>query len=932
MKKFFFFRSSSSGNSNPVPPSSTDKQVSRENPSDSGISPGLRRSLSFSSASFHDGALGRRNLSNLGDPSGSPCTSSNVSLKRSDCCSSRHRTHTPERQSKVKCLETLAVQNAHEVEKPGSAASSGTYCDSSESSSYCSSSVSNKVLDRYIDGEQQQERTAPKSNSSQKNHIGNGNGGGKRPPRVQYTAPASPTESAKEKLWSHSFREAKGTQHYFSSRDWVENGFNHESPRRIAKHVIERLSQSRVLPKASSKEFDPDIPITIEDIYGGSLKRCPSLNSDEILKRSFPLDRSDEITNGYHHKEIPGLVKRNCFHSDDNCEVLNSDEAEEDIDVELLRKSKEAEERVMVLSEDLEQENFIQDSGFSVPALIQTIRNLTEDKVSMALEVSAVLHGRIAERASAKEELRLVRDDFDSRTRRLEKEKNELQLALEKELDRRSSEWSFKLEKYQAEEHRLRERVRELAEQNVSLQREVSSFSEREMGTKSRMENSELQLKELTARVEETGEDNQNLQQNLSELQEKCRTAEEDRDCIRRNYEEKEKECKELHKSITRLLRTCSEQEKTIDGLRGLSEEVRMKSSLENFDKPLGKMQMEQIRLTGVEQALRKEVESYRLEVDSLRHENMNLYHRLKGSSKEGGFSTFKLDQELWNRICCLQNQGLSLLNENTQLCSKLLDYIKAKAGQIPESRQGIEVVKNGLDGQFVVDADMKVQGFKRGTENLRRNLKTMSAVLHEKSNLVALEPHSHCLEDELGQLNNKSLEGVIRSELKAETLLTSLLREKLYSKELDVEQLQAELAAAVRGNDVLRCEVQNALDTLSCVTHKMKDLELQMIKKDENIIQLQKDLQECTKELTIMRGMLPKVSEERDLIWEEVKQYSEKNMLLNSEVSVLKKKIEALDEDILLKEGQITILRDTLGKPFDLLGSPDSMQEFLLE
>lgn len=77
----------------------------------------------------------------------------------------------------------------------------------------------------------------------------------------------------------------------------------------------------------------------------------------------------------------------------------------------------------------------------------------------------------------------------------------------------------------------------------------------------------------------------------------------------------------------------------------------------------------------------------------------------------------------------------------------------------------------------------------------------------------------------------------------------------------------------------------------------------------------------------------MPKVSEERDMMWDEVKQYSEKNMQLNVEVNALKKKIESLDEDILLKEGQITILKDTLGnKRFDLLGSPDSMREFLLE
>lgn len=61
--------------------------------------------------------------------------------------------------------------------------------------------------------------------------------------------------------------------------------------------------------------------------------------------------------------------------------------------------------------------------------------------------------------------------------------------------------------------------------------------------------------------------------------------------------------------------------------------------------------------------------------------------------------------------------------------------------------------------------------------------------------------------------------------------MVTSLLREKLYSKELQVEQMEAELASAVRGNDILRSEVQNALDNLSSVTHKLKDLELQVRK-----------------------------------------------------------------------------------------------------
>ncbi|KAJ1400234.1 putative myosin-10 [Sesbania bispinosa] len=88
---------------------------------------------------------------------------------------------------------------------------------------------------------------------------------------------------------------------------------------------------------------------------------------------------------------------------------------------------------------------------------------------------------------------------------------------------------------------------------------------------------------------------------------------------------------------------------------------------------------------------------------------------------------------------------------------------------------------------------------------------------------------------------------------------------------------MQAELATAVRGNDILRSEVQNALDNLSSASHQLKDLELQMLKKDESINRLQSDLQESTRELSIMRGILPKVSEERDLMWEKVKQYSER-------------------------------------------------------
>jgi len=103
------------------------------------------------------------------------------------------------------------------------------------------------------------------------------------------------------------------------------------------------------------------------------------------------------------------------------------------------------------------------------------------------------------------------------------------------------------------------------------------------------------------------------------------------------------------------------------------------------------------------------------------------------------------------------------------------------------------------------------------------------------------------------------------------------------------------------------------------------------MVKKDENINRMEINLQEAAKELLT----LPKVLEEREEMWKEVKECRKRNMDLESEKEMLKKKVEKLEEDTLFKEGQITILKDTLGsRHFDLpLSSPEfSYNDFLVQ
>ncbi|KAG9458493.1 hypothetical protein H6P81_003001 [Aristolochia fimbriata] len=944
MKKLFFFRSgSTNGSSNPPPPqekvywekpsesngSHTNKQSHDTNkgskksfkPRNQQNSTGsvLRRCRSFSSPSTSSDP-GDHDL----DPKRSTSTSSPCLYQELDG-PNWHRSLTPERIIKSRKAEQKLVLES--VENYDYSGSTRGFAESPENSPCTSpvplkcqaprlSQVSNEVLDLYIDGEHQENR--PRSDTSQRSSpLSCKDGplaesrilpGTRRPPRIRSRGPTSPT-NFKGNLRSYSFRETRDC-HARQLRGRPEEDVWPSSPHRLAKSVVDRLTEE-FPPKSrhKSQEFNCETSsTTVEDIFEAHSELHPCLNPNTFLEKiDIVPDVNQETTNEYCLKGTSGLAKQSFLNGNDFVNTRHEQlqlRKEEEIDLELHRKGKEAEERFLLLSEKLEE------GALSVGSIMDEMRNLV-------FEVSAQLQSRLTERTCAREALKLAKMELDSRTRRLEKEKNELQASLEKDLDRRSREWSVKLEKYQSEEQRLRERVRELAEQNVSLQREVSQFNTRDMEARNKMTDLESQLNSVTLRMEEMGADNCKLQTAVADLEGRSEDAESDRDSISRRYREKEKEIKDLQKEVARLQRIYSEQEKTISGLRqGVIEEIGRQSS-EKCDS-LVNLQLEQVRLTGVEHSLRKEIESYRAEVDSLRHENISLLHRLNG----GRSSQFRLEEELHAQVEYFQHQCFSLLDDGSHIYAKLLEFVKVCQN---DDRTAKGLV-GAMDSYSILEYDMKLQSFRKGVENIKRGLQTLSTMLQDK---VELDTRK-CQSPASGSLPLEEYD--IERELKVEKLLTKALREKLYSQNLELEQLRSDVATSVRGNDLLRCEIQRAKDAFSSISHKMKDLELQMMRKDESINQLQMELQQSMKELTVTRGILPKVSEERDMMWEEVKQYSEKNMLLNCELASLKKKIEALDEDILLKEGQITILKDSLNKkPFEILYDPISNKDFIL-
>lgn len=360
--------------------------------------------------------------------------------------------------------------------------------------------------------------------------------------------------------------------------------------------------------------------------------------------------------------------------------------------------------------------------------MFQLIQQLTEDRKQLAHELSSEIKARVTERFAAKEQYKQRKNELETITRRLEKEKSEVQTTLEREMDRRSDDWSIRLSRFQSEEERLHERVRELAEQNVSFQREVTFLEANKAEASTKVARLEMQNSKLNDDLEELRNEHEKLHSSSVDLQARFANVVEERDHVREYLKAKEGENKALHKVIARLQTTCNEQERTITGLRqGCIDELDRKFvECTNSDKTR-KLQMELIRLTGVEQKLRGEIRSCDLEVESLRQENIALLNRLQGAGNGASFSLIRLDQELQSRVDNLQMQGLSLLDKISQLCVKLLDLLKHK-------RHENEYL-SGNDALTFSDYTFEYQSLKGGIEGLKRSLKAINSILNEKQN-----------------------------------------------------------------------------------------------------------------------------------------------------------------------------------------------------
>ncbi|WVZ56764.1 hypothetical protein U9M48_007250 [Paspalum notatum var. saurae] len=843
--------------------------------------PRLRRSFSFTSSAI-DHSLDEQMLSYSRDI---PCYMPNDSDVPGHFSEVECYTLSPERHTSRRW-----IPNSNEFQETDSSHSRWQSCSTGHSPINSPVAIKcrparltskNEVLDLYIDGGQEViNRLNEKQNKEfpikSAPYLGRG-----RPPRPHSTVPPSPKckeiienpSNIDTDAW-HSQLAHQGMRDACKVASMYHEG-GHDA--RLSEASSEKLSHFEECKSQSTTSVD-DIYEDLQDVQPPS-PFFYSTSTDHISSATSKYFADDDCYHGQSHS-------------------VRDFNLEHETDGKLLRRAKEV-DACLVENSKL---NALSDKRLNSNEMLQVIKCLIEDRKTLAFELSSQIKSRLTERFAAKEQYKISKLELETRARRLEREKIDVKSTLERELDRRSNDWSVKMERFQSEEQRLQERVRELAEQNVLFQREITLLESYKVDASSRIESLLLQNKDLNNELQKVKDDHDNVHSSLVELQDDLTKAIQERDTIREYLKDKEEGTKALHKIIARLQRTSIEQEKTINSLRqGFSAELEKRTAGNNDI--LNRMQMELVRLTGVEQNLRREIQSCTLEMESLRQENVALFNRLKKSEDEMNFSTIRLDQELHARVDNLQTQGLSLLDDTSQLCGKLLELIKSKKGEN----------SSDVDALVAIEYTLKYQSVQGGIANLRQRLHAIKSLLAEKQNEEIGQSTGGCL---LGQKNYPGYDHIwddIEIKLREEAMITKILKEKLLSKELDIEQLQSDLAASVRVQEVS--------------------------KKGEIINQVELDYQESAKQLTALRCTLKTVSDERDVSWQESKQLRRTISGLQIEVASLKQKIRALDEDlqlkeseILLREGEISILRDSIDKPFDIICSPRSMKQFGME
>ncbi|MCO5575445.1 hypothetical protein L7F22_029246 [Adiantum nelumboides] len=646
--------------------------------------------------------------------------------------------------------------------------------------------------------------------------------------------------------------------------------FKYLSARMVAEKLVKVLGKEKLKPQL-------DRPISCELQSSLALSKEQAVNyKKEITKQDLctehsslgsarnsnknALELSVIVSPNVNNASYRNLRNGNYLKVETGCENQRSLEARavarEELVLSLDKESTlwEAKYRSRV-SEDNAPETVVPDFN----NLKHEIIKLRKEKKDLALEVAQEIRARIFEQNVAADRLRHMKMESETKVAAIEKDKDNLQESLEKELERRGNEWCAKLEKIKAEERKLRERAKELAEDKVEFQKVVSSFKEREAASRVEIAQLESLISTLKQRLKASEVEMAQQMQASAGTLERMRSSDNELETLAQRITCLEIENSELQKEMTRLRRVCNDQEMTIEGLwKELDEAVN--GSFECRSENLLRLQRELLRLAGVEQGLRSEITAIHTEMTRLKQDKIYAH---AGSPAD----IVKLNQELQDRVVKLKSKAVDLQEENKKLTLSLRAAIRARR-----------------------DAERTLKLFQLNEGSQAGETSTIS---ERTVDMIHANKESHS--------KNSALEENLR-----------VLSSKLVSREAELKRLDEEIVETFNSKESLQMEVDDLHEKLLAANQRNRELEREVEKKEIALEMLQTDAERQSKELTNLQHELCHMRRQREAIQKETEDMSREALRLTLELNESKKAAEKLEEEVMLKEGQISILRGT--------------------
>ncbi|KAI5068541.1 hypothetical protein GOP47_0016886 [Adiantum capillus-veneris] len=495
-----------------------------------------------------------------------------------------------------------------------------------------------------------------------------------------------------------------------------------------------------------------------------------------------------------------------------------------------------------------------------IDVLRKEFRKHIEDKKDLALKMAAELRARLLERVRAEEMLKKTRVETENKVRMMEREVVEMKSRFQEEMEESEMQWTSKLEKLRSKEKRLSERLKEILEEKVELHKEVSALTTKKDALLEEVQGYQESIKEFKAEAEESSQEAVKLRKlleesmkRLSERDGQGKATEEDGNTLGRKYRHKEREVMEKQKAVSKLQKLCKEQDKTIAGLRFALGEQANSAQLQGKGEFFVKLQRELVRLSGIEQGLRKEVDSYKTEVVAAKRENAILVDRLGTIMRKLG------------------NVAIRLADSDSLDPEHPSREAKSCNQQDNAGIMRVEEINDEQEAEF----DLRTSN---GNDDMA----------------IVLLGHSS------NSASSNLLDVVAKGSKMSEVhdLITSRLESHCEERE-DLEKLQEDVQILVHTKDRLQEEASNLHSALSLTNRRVHELETELASKEG--------------ELGGMKEELGRVQEQRDNVQKEADFMGREAIRLSTQVDRLRRKIERLDEDVMLKDGQLSILRGAL-------------------